>query len=731
MRAFCGIGLAVIGAAAFAPVARADPPRLAAEPRGGEAIVIDGRLEEAAWARAPVGGGFVERTPEPGARPPVETTVRVLYDAGALYVGVEAFLAPGETPRALELTRDSTAIWEDDAISVKIDPRRDGRTTLGFVVNPAGAQLDYLAVDNGDSFRREHDMVWESAARVLPDRWVVELRLPIIALALSSEEGLREIGLNVTRDHNARTATYDWSPTNPEFGPFSALHYGVVTGVRTGGGGAPAALVLYSLGEYRSRGDGGAEHALRGAVGADAWVRLGRDTWLEATLLTDFSQVDLDDALVNLDRFPLFFPERRPFFLNGLDVFAAGVAGQLVPFYSRRIGLSPRGSALPVLGGAKLYGREGPVSFGVLDVLTDEASGAPATNDLAGRVRVSLDGRASYVGALVTSRVPFHWDLAPVSARGAHVTYAADALVRIADERLELTAFGAGTARDDEPDVRDGGEGAAAAVGIRYRGRELQPSVGALWIERTFAPDLGFVRRPGSARLVASAPFIARPGGALRSLTLTFGGELQASDDFARHLYTLGSVDLEASIFDGWTLGAGGDYVEDVVVEDFEVVRGVLARAGTWRGANLDVWLSSPSTRNPQVELYYAVSNAYFGGVLHNPWASLKASLGPHVRVELAADVYHVELREYAPFWTAGVNALVRVTPSTNVQFDLLGRVNSDTESAIGMLRLRYRYLPGSDLFLVWREDVSWAFGNVVSERTITLKTTLRFDALL
>ncbi|MCZ7680668.1 MAG: DUF5916 domain-containing protein [Sandaracinaceae bacterium] len=194
-------------------------------------------------------------------------------------------------------------------------------------------------------------------------------------------------------------------------------------------------------------------------------MRLGRDTWLEATLLTDFSQVDLDDALVNLDRFPLFFPERRPFFLNGLDVFAAGVAGQLVPFYSRRIGLSPSGSALPVLGGAKLYGREGPVSFGVLDVLTDEASGAPATNDLAGRVRVSLDGRASYVGALVTSRVPFHWDLAPVSARGAHVTYAADALVRLADERLELTAFGAGTARDDEPDVRDGGEGAAAAVG--------------------------------------------------------------------------------------------------------------------------------------------------------------------------------------------------------------------------------------------------------------------------
>jgi hypothetical protein len=704
-----------------------EPPRLRAVAREG-AVRIDGRLDEAAWARAPIGTDFVERSPHPGDRPPIDTTVRVLYDAGALYVGVEAFVAEGEVPRALELTRDSMGIWEDDAISIKVDPRRDRRTTLGFVVNPANAQLDYLAVDNGAALRREHDMIWESAVTVLPDRWVVELRLPVNALGLPAGAEAREIGLNVTRDHNARSATYDWAPTLPEFGPFSALHYGVLEDVRTGGGGVPAMLQLYSLGEYRSLDPAGVARALRGAAGADAWVRLGADTWLEATLLTDFSQVDLDDALVNLDRFPLFFPERRPFFLNGLDVFAAGIAEQLQPFYSRRIGLSRRGDLLPVLGGLKLFGREGPVSFGILDVLTDATADDPATNDLAARARVSLDGRASYLGALVTTRVPFGVDEG--YAGGAQVTYAADGLFRLADQRLEIYALGAGTLLDDTTE-RMGGEGAAAALRVQYRGEVFQPSLSSLWAGPGFEPQLGFVRRPEASRTRLALPFVARPSGVVRRLSLGFGGEVQATFDFQRALYVQGYVDLEVELFEGWVIGGGADYIEDTVLEDFEIVPGIFARAGTWRGANLDVWVSSPSARNPVIELYYAVNNAYFGGTLHNPWLRLRAGLGPHVRFDLAADVYYIELREYEPFWTAGVNALLRVTPSTDLQIDALGRLDTESERGTAMLRLRWRYRPGSDLWLVWREDLSWPGGQVTSERTVTAKMTLRFDALL
>ncbi|UJR82447.1 carbohydrate binding family 9 domain-containing protein [Sandaracinus amylolyticus] len=728
MRAFVVV-LAILFA--LPALARADePPRVRAAARGETPIDVDGALDEDAWSRAEIASGFTERTPHPGAPAPVGTRFRVLYDASALYVGIELDLAEGESPRALSMTRDSEDIWNDDAISVKIDARRDHRTTLGFVVSASGAQLDYLVLDNGRAFRREVDMVWQSAVRVHEDRWIVELRIPAISLGLADAEGPRAIGINLSRDHNARAATYDWAPMSPEFGSFSALHYGVVEGVEIGGAGAPLAVTLYSLGAYESPESGDPADAFRGAIGADALMRIDGDVWAEATVLTDFAQVDLDDALVNLDRFPLFFPERRPFFLNGLDVFDAGVPETLVPFYSRRIGLDPAGDPIPVLGGLKLYGRAGPVSFGVIDVLTDDEGDVPAANHTAARGRFALDEGASYVGAFVVSRQPFRWDGGPLD-RGPSVTYGGDALVRAADDRLELYGFASGTALDGQLETGREGEGFASAASARWRGEVWQPVLSGLYVDHDYTPELGFARRPGAARLTFESPVIARPSGFFRRMQIGPRLELQASDDFGRALYGSGGVVAEVEGDAGWIASFVADYREDVVDEDFEIVPGVTARAGTWRGVYLEAYVASPSARNPYVELYYSVSNAYFGGVLHNPYARFAASLGPFVRIDLQADVYYVMLREHDPFWTYALNALLRVTPTTALQIDLIGRVDGENERATGLLRVRWRYAPGSDLFVVWRENVDWDATNVVVEHEVTLKMTYRFDLSL
>lgn len=142
------------------------------------AIAADGRLDEPAWARAPVGGGFVERSPRSGAVPPVATEVRVLHDHEALYVGVTMSLLPGETPRALEMTRDDTEIWSDDAVTIKFDVQRDRRSTVGFAVNAAGAQIDFVALDSGRSFRLEYDALWEcGTTTTLREPWTSERSL--------------------------------------------------------------------------------------------------------------------------------------------------------------------------------------------------------------------------------------------------------------------------------------------------------------------------------------------------------------------------------------------------------------------------------------------------------------------------------------------------------------------------------------------------------------------------
>lgn len=719
-------------------VARADPPEIEAAPVSeGETVVVDGALDEPAWDRAARAGAFTERVPHPGASPPVATTFRVLRDAHAIYFGIEAGLGDGETPRGFERTRDSDAIWDDDAISLKIDPRRDRRSTVGFVVNPAGAQLDYVAIDNGRSVRREFDAVWQSAVQVLEDRWIVEVRIPIAALGLSSSAGPRSIGLNVTRDHNARAATYDWAPMPPEFGAFSALHYGVVTGLEGLGGGFPIAITPYGLAEHRWDESSGA-HDVRAQVGLDAQARLGADVWLEASVLTDFAQVDLDDALVNLDRFPLFFPERRPFFLSGLDVFDFGVEQQVQPFYSRRIGLDRAGGRVPVLGGVKLYGREGEFSFGVLDVLTGSTADVDAANQLAARVRWAPGRGASYVGAIVVGREPFSLD-APLRdpAHGSHFTAGVDGLARVLDDRLELYGFAMASTREGSSggaidDPAQSGEGVAADVGARYLGTWAQPSMSALWIDESFAPDVGFVRRPGAARLRADVPLIARPRGfGVRSLSLTLSGELQSTQRFDSFLYVKGTASVSITGDEGWYLGGSADYVEDTVQRDFEVVPGVVVPAGTYRGGVLTAWASSPSARNPVAYASYSVSNAYFGGTLHNPYLSVTAIVGPWARIALSGDVYHVALRGVPELWTYAINGLVRITPATSLSIDLVARVNQEARSGTGMLRARWRFAPGSDLWLVHRTDVDASSAAPALVHTTTLKLTYRFDLLL
>ncbi len=713
----------------LASLVHAQPRRLTAAPRGTANIVVDGVLDEEAWTSANGSNDFVERVPYPGRIPPVGTSVRVVFDEDALYVGVTMELAEGEVPRALERTRDTFSIFDDDAITIKIDPRLDRRTTLGFAVNAANAQTDYLSIDNGTFVRVEHDAAWESAVHVGERSWSIEVRLPAAALGLSDDEGGRTFGFQISRDHNARAATYDWSPMPPEFGPFSALHYGEVVGVRLGGG-TPLVLQPYAIGRYESRDDEGDEDQLSGSVGGEALLRLGEDVWAQLSVLTDFAQVDLDDARVNLDRFPLFYPERRPFFLTGLDVFEFGLEGLSQPFFSRRIGLDQNGRRVTVLSGLKIYGREGPVGFGALDVLTidDGVIG----NYTALRTRVAIDDAASYVGAIFASRQPFTIDERPPGEEddATHASVGADARLRLLDDRLSIYGFAVGTTREGTRD--DGsGEGMSAALRAEYFGENTQPNLSLLYVGDDFDPDVGFVRRRGATRVFLEIPLMARPEGiGLRRAGIWFSGELQHTTDFEQELYRVGSIDVQLDHDSGGYVGMAGRYVEDTVTEGFEAYPGAFVEAGTYRGVQAELWLQTPQARNPVGYAEYRITNAYFGGVQHAIELSFDARIGPLFHLYLEPSAYHVRLRDIDPFWTYAVNGYLRITPLTTLVIDLIARLNDEDKTATGMLRVRYRYATGSDVFLVYREDIDYENG-LESERSIALKIAHRFDLLL
>jgi hypothetical protein len=698
---------------------------LAAEPlRAGEALAIDGRLDEPAWVRAPEGRDFVERVPYPGTPAAADTRFRVLYDAHQLYLGVVMRRGPGEgPPRALELLRDSFAIFDDEALSLKFDVRDDKRTTVGFVTNPAGTQLDYVAVENG-SFRREFDAVWDVATTVTATAWIAEFRIPTLALGIPAGTGERHLGLNLSHDHNARLATYDWSPMPPEFGATSALHYGRLSGLRDLAGGRPMTLIPFALASYVPK-DASPWTA---SLGGDARLRLGEDVWSELSILTDFAQVELDAPVINLNRFPLFFQERRPFFLAGVEVFEHGAAGFAQLFFTRRIGLDDDGREVPMLGGAKVYGSAGALRFGALEVLTGDSDTRDAASWSVARARYNWgeDAHLGVIGTLSTE--------APgLSSRGEvratpQLGLGLDGSLRGLERRLDLRGFWSGVA--DTAPGRAPTLGHAGQAWLRWRGEHVNPEALLTFISDDFDPEAGFVARKGLVQSRVNLSAVARPKDlGLREAYLLFSGQLEHAYSEDLQLGQRFDASFGLTTDDGWFVTGGMSSAEDYVQSPFEVVEGREVAVGRYRGRQASFGVSSPSGRNPRAKLGYRYDGALFGGALHGVSAGGEVAFGPHFKLRATNILQAIDFPNRPREWTFTVDGAVVVAPSTTLALDVFYQLNAFEERANVLARLRWRYFAGSDLFLVYRERLTWEEGET-GERSVTLKLAHRFDAL-
>jgi hypothetical protein len=384
-------------------------PRSLTAARATGPIRIDGKLDEPAWAAAPVGEHFIQSRPRPGDLATLVTTVRVLADDDALYVGVRL---DDPEPRAIQAPigrRDDEN--NSDWCFVEIDSRRDRQTAFSLGVNPAGVQVDGVFV--GDtSYDSTWNGVWEAATSVDDRGWTVEYRIPFSVFAFRAPDPGEPLrwGLNVYRSNPRTGEVANWSPRLPQLAGVVSLFNELVVPA------APRAR-RFDVTPYVSVSSTDGPRA-----GGDLDVGLGGKLALVATVLPDFGQVEADPAQLNLTSFELFLPERRPFFTEGLDAFRFDTSLPLVSrgdsfadeaaFYSRRIGRAPEGTIPPgatapaatsILGATKLYGRtDGGLRAGVLAAWTlgaDASDGtrvaAPQQAVIARVVQERADGDAS------------------------------------------------------------------------------------------------------------------------------------------------------------------------------------------------------------------------------------------------------------------------------------------------------------------------------------------------
>jgi hypothetical protein len=441
-KIFTALFLALSGAGASSTLAQQSPQRSETRPvlhavRATASIRIDGSLDEPDWQRAIVARDFTQSYPAPGAAPVDSTLVRVLYDDNALYVGVRLFDSEPSKITAQLARRDASGIYSD-WVHVIIGTYHDRRTAFRFSVNPLGVQRDVLEYDDNNE-DENWDAVWTVGAKTDSLGWTAEYRIPFSQLRFPAKEPPtgRVWDIQIMRDIARRQERDSWAPWTVQ-SPGLVSSSGEIDGLN--GIPAPSRLEVLPYASAQTtrapRADGDpffrASNA-KVAVGGDAHYGLSNGLTLTASVNPDFGQVEVDPAVVNLSAFETFFPEKRPFFLEGADIFNFGATrtysdySSQYYFYSRRIGRQPQRSLnaafvdapqqTPILGALKLTGKTGPWTVGSLDALTSEQSARffnsptdrgtavvePLTNYFMGRLLRDLNGGKSFIGGMVGS----------------------------------------------------------------------------------------------------------------------------------------------------------------------------------------------------------------------------------------------------------------------------------------------------------------------------------------
>ena len=407
---------------------------VAAAPVGQAAIRVDGALDEPAWSSAPAGSGFVQREPRDGVEPTFETEFRVLYDKSALWIGVRAHDAEPEKIVGQLTRRDTDS--DSDWILVFIDSYCDRRTAFDFRLNAAGVKRDLLQSDDGTVEDASWDAIWDGAARIDSAGWTAEFRIPTSQLRYKPADACR-FGFQVGRSVQ-RLGESSWWNRWPKDAPGLASSFGDLTGLSLTGAVRRLQILPYALLSTLSRpvenGDPFREPSeFDGDGGVDAKIGFGGNLTLDASINPDFGQVEADPSVVNLTAFETFYPEKRPFFIEGSNIlrFGLGVgdgdSSNESLFYSRRIGRQPQGdpdgdfvdapAATSIAAAAKLTGKTpSGWSVGLLDAVTPremarvEAGGArskvpvePLSNYLVARLQRDLRGGRTALGAIATS----------------------------------------------------------------------------------------------------------------------------------------------------------------------------------------------------------------------------------------------------------------------------------------------------------------------------------------
>jgi Domain of unknown function (DUF5916)/Carbohydrate family 9 binding domain-like len=661
-----------------------------------EEIRMDGRLEEADWQNAPFTDALRTTVPVENGEPSARTEVRVLASEKNLVIGIRcADEDPAGIVRFAKL-RDAD-LENEDHVRIVLDPFLDGQSGYVFAVNAYGARFDALVSNRGESENADWDAVWEAAATVDAEGWSVEIRIPIQSIYF--KKGLSEWGFNVERRIQRKQESIRWANVRRDQWFIQTSRAGLLTGLpkfNYGIGMNVRPSLVNSA--TKTGGKGGTKYLIEPSL--DASQRIGPNVLATVTANTDFAETEVDTRQTNLTRFPLFFPEKRSFFLEGSDIFEFGFgtgSNTVLPFFSRRIGLF-RGNEVPLLAGAKLNGRTGKTAFGGLAMRT---RGLETAEDTLGAANLGVFRLRQNV--MKESTVGIIGSVGDPQGRGGSWMSGADFTFQTTrfrqDKNFLVGAWGLLARRDDLD-----GDRSALGFKIDYPNDRWDCAFTYARIGENFDPSLGFVPRRGVHYLRGGATFAPRPqNGWLRQmfheLYLTYIAELDGN----WQTYRIFTAPINWRLESGDRIEANFYPQGEQLTEPFRIAEGVEIPAGKyhftrWR---LETEFAAKRRLNGQAAWWFG---SFYGGTLHE--IQLEAAWIPTqlVGFELAG-VRNIGRLPWGDFdqTLAGLRVRFNVTP--DLQLNSFLQYDTESRELGWNARIHWIFSPLGDAFLVFNHN--------------------------
>lgn len=675
---------------------------------------VDGRLTDAAWMTVTPASGFVQREPDEGVPVSERTEVRILQDGEAVYIGAWLFdRRPGDL--VVGQTLRDASLGDADAFLVVLDTYRDRLNGFVFGTSPAGIEFDGQVSNEGQGggastarqqsgsgtgFNVNWDGRWQVATSRDAAGWYVEMRIPFSTLRYA-RGGRQTWGLNFERRIRRNNEQSTWAPIPRQFDLYRLSLAGSLD--LDAPDRRSVTITPYVLAnatrDYVPSGVA-ADERLR--IGGDAKVSLRQNLTLDATVNTDFAQAEVDDQQVNLTRFPLFYPEKRPFFLENAGTFALGTSRTSELFFSRRIGLV-QGRQVPIRAGGRLTGKVGGVQLGLLNIQTraldveDPVTGvitrvADRNNFGVFRAYREFPNRTR-AGVMFVSRLnidrPEDYNLA----------YGVDGSVGLGP----YLTFDGWLAATRTPG-RTTGSALAGAAGGRYVDRDWEVSAGYRRVGDAFNPEVGFVNRDSyhhaNARVLRH---IRTPSAAwFREFRPHVSWSHHWSLDGLTESYLL-HVDNHFAFENGAFFQLPGfNFVGERLVEPFEIRRGIVIPAGMYHNHEWEFRFNTNRSAPWSISGGWDLGG-FYTGMQFGPTLTAAYRFRNKLTSSLTVNWFRVRLRE-GRFTTAiaRLRTAYAFTPRLYVESNV--QYNDDTQDLAANVRLGWFNAGGSGLFVVYND---------------------------